>query len=137
MIRLSLEEACWVYGRIVCGQSSLDTIVLEKLSAGGQMALSHQIDNYPGFEEGIDGFSLGEKMQLQAERFGAKTEYAEVSRIDFGAEPKVIETSEGTFFGRTVVFFFFFFFFWGQTPESLESRGKRIDRQRRGLLCCL
>ena len=53
-------------------RAGLDTIVLEKLSAGGQMALTSQIDNYPGFEDGIDGFTLGEKMQAGAERFGAK-----------------------------------------------------------------
>ena len=38
-------------------RAGLTTIVLEKLSAGGQMALTNQVDNYPGFEEGIDGFS--------------------------------------------------------------------------------
>ena len=51
-------------------RAGLKTVVLEKLSAGGQMALTSQIDNYPGFEEGIDGFELGEKMQATAERFG-------------------------------------------------------------------
>ena len=51
-------------------RAGLDTLVLEKMSAGGQMALTTQIDNYPGFEEGIDGFTLGEKMQKGAERFG-------------------------------------------------------------------
>ena len=44
-------------------RAGLDTLVLEKLSAGGQMAQTTQIDNYPGFDEGIDGFELGEKMQ--------------------------------------------------------------------------
>ena len=44
----------------------------EKLSAGGQIALTEQVDNYPGFDEGIDGFTLGQKMQAQAERFGAE-----------------------------------------------------------------
>ena len=44
-------------------RSGLSTLVLEKLSAGGQMALTEKIDNYPGMEEGIDGFLLGEKMQ--------------------------------------------------------------------------
>ena len=81
----------------------LDTLVLEKLSAGGQMALTEAIDNYPGFEEGIDGFTLAEKMQRQAERFGAKSEYAEVERVDLTASPKVLETSAGVFYGRTVV----------------------------------
>lgn len=84
-------------------RAGLDTLVLEKLSAGGQMAQTTQIDNYPGFEEGIDGFSLGEKMQLGAERFGAKTELAEVYGAQLTGKVKTIETSEGTFLGRTVI----------------------------------
>ena len=88
---------------LYAARAGLDTILLEKLSAGGQMALTRQIDNYPGFEEGIDGFLLGEKMQMGAERFGAKTELAEVYSVDLKASPKVVETSEGTFLGRTVV----------------------------------
>ena len=87
---------------LYAARAGLDTVVLEKLSAGGQMALTHQIDNYPGFEEGIDGFELAEKMQRQAERFGARSEYAEVFRVDLKADPKVVETSEGTYLGRTV-----------------------------------
>ena len=88
---------------LYAARAGLNTLVLEKLSAGGQMALTHQIDNYPGFEDGIDGFELGEKMQRQAERFGAQTEYAEVFRVDLTAQPKMVETSEGIFRGRTVV----------------------------------
>ena len=55
---------------LYAARAGLSTLVLEKLSAGGQMALTEQIDNYPGFEGGIDGFTLGEKMQQSAERFG-------------------------------------------------------------------
>ena len=55
---------------LYAARAGLSTLVLEKLSAGGQMALTEQIDNYPGFESGIDGFTLGEKMQQSAERFG-------------------------------------------------------------------
>ena len=87
---------------LYAARSGLDTLVLEKLSAGGQMALTEAIDNYPGFEESIDGFTLAEKMQRQAERFGAKSEYAEVERVDLAASPKVLETSAGVFYGRTV-----------------------------------
>ena len=58
---------------LYAARAGLKVIVLEKLSAGGQMALTQQIDNYPGFEEGIDGFELAEKMQQQAERFCAET----------------------------------------------------------------
>lgn len=88
---------------LYAARAGLNALVLEKLSAGGQMALSHQIDNYPGFEEGIDGFSLAEKMQLQAERFGARSEYATVLSMDLQSSPKQIETTEGTFAAKTVV----------------------------------
>jgi len=88
---------------LYAARAGLDVLILEKLSAGGQMALTHQIDNYPGFEDGIDGFELAERMQQQAERFGASTEYAEVEHIDFSTNPKVVHSSEGTFWGRTIV----------------------------------
>lgn len=88
---------------LYAARAGLDTLVLEKLSAGGQMALTEVIDNYPGYEEGIDGFTLGEKMQQQAQRFGAKTGYAQVERADLTASPKVLHTSEGDFYARTVV----------------------------------
>lgn len=98
---------------LYAARSGLDTILLEKLSAGGQMALTSQIDNYPGFEDGIDGFTLGEKMRENAERFGAKTKLTEVLSVDLLANPKVIETSEGIFYGRTVVYA------TGATPREL------------------
>lgn len=88
---------------LYAARAGLDTLVLEKLSAGGQMAMTQQIDNYPGFEDGVDGFTLAEKMQTQAEQFGARTEYAQVEKLDLSAVPKVLETSEGTFYSRTVV----------------------------------
>ena len=88
---------------LYAARSGLDAIVLEKLSAGGQMAQTHQIDNYPGFEDGVDGYELGQKMLRQAQRFGAQTAYAEVTRVDLMAEPKVIETSEGVYYGKVVV----------------------------------
>ena len=88
---------------LYAARAGLDTLVLERLSAGGQMALTHQIDNYPGFPEGIGGFELGVQMQQQAERFGAKTRNADVREVDLRAEPKVIRTSEGVFRARTVV----------------------------------
>ena len=88
---------------LYAARAGLDVVVLEKLSAGGQMALTHMIDNYPGFPEGVDGFELGERMQKQAERFGAKTVYAQVKQMNLTAEPKAVETSDGTIYGKTVV----------------------------------
>ena len=114
---------------LYAARAGMDVVVLEKLSAGGQMALTHQIDNYPGFPEGIDGFSLAEKMQAQAERFGAKTEYAEVFRLDLKSQPKQIETSEGTFFARTLVLA------TGAGPKLLDLPGEK-ELTGRGVAYC-
>ena len=88
---------------LYAARAGLKTLVLEKLSAGGQMALTSQVDNYPGFAEGIDGFELGQQMQAGAERFGAKTELAEVLSLALDGSIKAVTTSEGTFYGKTVV----------------------------------
>ena len=87
---------------LYAARAGLSVVVLEKLSAGGQAALTEQIDNYPGFEEGIDGFTLGEKMQQGAERFGVVTELAEVYSANLSGDIKTVETSEGVFSGKTV-----------------------------------
>ena len=84
-------------------RAGLDTLVLEKMSAGGQMALTTQIDNYPGFDEGIDGFTLGEQMQRGAERFGAKTILADVTGVELHGQPKIIHTTEGDFEAGAVI----------------------------------
>ena len=104
---------------LYCARAGLSTMVLEKLSAGGQMALTSQIDNYPGFEEGIDGFSLAEKMQQGAERFGAETELAEVLSVDFSDEIKKIESSEGTFKAKTIIIA------TGAVPRELGVPGEK------------
>ena len=114
---------------LYAARSGLDAIVLEKLSAGGQMAQTHQIDNYPGFEDGVDGYELGQKMLRQAQRFGAKTAYAEVTRVDLMAEPKVIETSEGIYYGKAVVIA------TGAGPRELGVEGER-ELVGRGVAYC-
>lgn len=88
---------------LYAARAGLRTLVLEKLSAGGQMALTSQIDNYPGFPQGVDGWELGEAMKQGAERFGAETELAEVFSLELSQQPKRLETSEGTFLAKTVV----------------------------------
>ena len=88
---------------LYAARAGRSVLVLERLSPGGQMALTSEIDNYPGFPEGVDGFELGMKFQEQAHRFGAETEYAEVRSMDLGADPKVLHTPDGDFYGRTVV----------------------------------
>jgi thioredoxin reductase (NADPH) len=84
-------------------RAGLDVLVLEKLSVGGQVALTHMIDNYPGFDEGIDGFELGQRMSRGAKRFGAESKLSQVLSVDLKANPKLIRTDSGDFQARAVV----------------------------------
>ena len=84
-------------------RAGLSTLVLEKLSAGGQMALTSEIDNYPGFPQGVDGFDLGMAMQEGAQRFGAESKMASVTALELSGAVKTVATTDGAFRSRTVV----------------------------------
>ena len=88
---------------LYAARAGLDTLILERMAPGGQMGLTGEIENYPGFDEGIDGFTLGMKMQQGAEKFGAKTEYAEVTSLDLTAENRIIHTTSGDFSTKTLI----------------------------------
>lgn len=103
---------------LYASRAGLSTLLLERMSAGGQMALTGDIENYPGFDEGIDGLTLGIKMQQGAERFGAKTEYAEVTSVDFSKEIKEVNTDYGTYYAKTVVVSS------GANPRELGVKGE-------------
>lgn len=104
---------------LYAARAGLDVAVLEKLSAGGQMALTDQVDNYPGFENGIGGFSLGEKMKQQAERFGVETKLTEVLSLQLADKIKTAATSEGLLYAMTIVFA------TGANPGKLEIAGEQ------------
>lgn len=93
------------------------------------MALTHQLDNYPGFEEGVDGFELAFKMQQQAERFGAETVYADVIGVDLEGGVKMVRTDDGTLFARTVVIA------TGANPRELGVEGEK-ELVGRGVAYC-
>ena len=88
---------------LYAARAGLKVAVVEKLSAGGQMALTDKIENYPGFPHGIDGYELAENMQKQAESFGAETIYAEVTALELKGDIKHIHSDSGSFRSRTVV----------------------------------
>ena len=84
-------------------RNARSVLVIEQLSAGGQMATTGNIENYPGFDEGIDGFDLAEKMQNQAEQFGAETMYETVVELKLTENPKKVITTDGTILAKTVI----------------------------------
>ena len=84
-------------------RSGFSTLVIEQMAAGGQMNETVQIDNFPGFDEGIDGFSLGMKMQNGAQRFGAETLYGEVKSVELAGRIKKVETDDGVYTAKAVI----------------------------------
>lgn len=88
---------------LYAARAGLSVAVLEKLSAGGQMALTTQVDNYPGFPDGVDGFALAEDMCRQAERFGAETVLTEVTALSLQGPVKQAHTTDGVFHGKTLI----------------------------------
>ena len=109
---------------LYAARAGLDVLLIERLSAGGPMNLTSQIDNYPGFPEGVDGFTLSMNMQQQAERFGAKTKYAEVLKLELDGKVKLVQTNEGTYQAKTVVIS------TGANPRQLgvDREGEMIGR---------
>ena len=84
-------------------RAGLKTLVIERLAPGGQMNETTKIENYPGFPEGIDGFTLGQNMAAGAEKFGAEVVYAEVTGVKLTGQEKTVETTEGVYTGKTVI----------------------------------
>ncbi len=88
---------------IYTSRSGFDTLLIEKFSSGGQMILTSQIDNYPGFPDGVEGFDLGVKMREGAERFGTETIQAEVIDVHLKTKIKKIMIPGRTLFAHSVI----------------------------------
>ena len=84
-------------------RAGLSVVLFEELAPGGQMATTSAIENYPGFDETVDGFELGQKMKNGAEKAGAENIFEEVTELDLSALPKTIKTTEGEYSADAVI----------------------------------
>jgi len=84
-------------------REDLDTVLIEKGVIGGLAAITDQVDNYPGFPDGVTGMALADSLEKQAIRFGTKFEYAEVTAIENRGEYKRIITNIGELFGKSIL----------------------------------
>lgn len=76
---------------VYTSREDIDTTLCEKGVIGGLAAITDQVDNYPGFAEGIEGLKLAEQLQAQAERFGAKIEFGDVQEITDAGDYKALK----------------------------------------------
>ena len=103
---------------IYAGRGLLKTLVLEKLMMGGQATITHMIDNYPGFPDGITGPDLMEKFESQARRFGAEFRFATVDKITLDGNIKVLKVADGEIRAKTVLIC------TGAEPRRLDVPGE-------------
>lgn len=88
---------------VYTSREDIDTLIFEKGIIGGLAAITDMVDNYPGFEEGIEGLVLAEKLQKQAERFGAKIELGEVQSVKKEGEIFTLQTTSGEMKSKAIL----------------------------------
>ena len=88
---------------IYCTMAGFDTLVVEKATVGGQMCDTMFIENYPGFDNSVDGVTLGNKMQNTAKRYGAKVVMEEVTEVCLKDDIKIIKTKNNILYSKSVV----------------------------------
>lgn len=88
-----------IYG----ARGRLKTAMFESLIVGGQINVTSEVENYPGFEEALAGIDLTDRMRKQAERFGAEVHYAEVTAVGLEGLCKIVETGEGSFRAKSII----------------------------------
>jgi thioredoxin reductase (NADPH) len=84
-------------------REDIETVLLEKGVVGGMAAITDWVDNYPGFPKGIAGLEYADSLRAQAERFGAKIEYGEVTEVTDEGKYKRLKTSEGDMLAKAVL----------------------------------
>lgn len=103
---------------LYCTRAGHKTLLLEEMVPGGQMSITSQVENYPGFDQAIDGFDLALKMQAGAERFGAETQSLRAEAIYPQENPKRVHTSKGDFYCKTMILAM------GASPRKLGLPGE-------------
>jgi thioredoxin reductase (NADPH) len=84
-------------------RANLEPLLFTGNEIGGQVSITNEVENYPGFPEGLTGPELVEKFQKQAERFGARVEYAEVTEVDFGRQPFRIKSYDTEYEAKAII----------------------------------
>lgn len=114
---------------LYAARAELFPIVLTGMQLGGQAALTHLIENYPGFPAGVGGAELGELFQKQAEHFGAKVEFDMAHEVDFSQRPYKVTTDSGKYKADTVIVS------TGADPNHLNIPGE-VELTGRGVSYC-
>ena len=115
---------------IYAARANLNPLILEGKQPGGQLTTTSEVENFPGFPEGIDGFDLMDRLRKQALKFGARVENAFVDKVDFGKTVKTLYSGDRKFETRTVIIA------TGAAPRLLGVPGEKEMFGGKGVTTC-
>ena len=114
-----LGSGCAGYtAAVYTSRANLNPLLLTGIEVHGQLGLTTEVENYPGFPSGIMGPKLMEMMKQQAERFGTRIVYERATEVNFKSRPFVIKTDDHEFTAQTVIIC------TGASPRKLEIPGE-------------
>ena len=114
---------------LYAARAQLEPVVLTGQDLGGQVSITHIVENYPGFPDGVGGPELTQLFQKQAERFGAKVVFDTATEADFSQRPYRVKTYSGEYLADTVVIS------TGASPRKLEVPGE-VEYTGKGVSYC-
>ncbi len=112
---------------IYASRAELKPLVIAGLNPGGQLMQTTEIENYPGFENGIMGPELMQTMIKQAEKFGSKVIYENVESIDLKEQPFKVKTDKAEYLAKTVIIAMGADANWLNLPNEQRLRGKGVS----------
>lgn len=112
---------------VYAARASLDPVVIAGQNPGGQLMQTTEVENFPGFVNGIQGPELMQNMIKQAERFGAKILYENVTTVDFSKKPFSVSTDKQTYLTKSVVIATGAEANWLGIPSEQKLRGKGVS----------
>ncbi len=115
---------------VYTGRANLNPLVLDGVQPGGQLTTTSEVENFPGFPEGIDGYQLMDNLRKQAEKFGTRFEQAVVTEVDFTSSPRRLVCAERTILAKTVIIA------TGASPRMTGIAGEKELYGGRGVTTC-
>jgi thioredoxin reductase (NADPH) len=115
---------------IYTARANLNPLILEGRQPGGQLTTTSEVENFPGFPEGVDGYSLMDQLRKQATRFGARVENAFIDKVDFSGETKILFSGNKKFESKAVIIA------TGAAPRLLGIPGEKEMYGGKGVTTC-
>ena len=115
---------------IYAARANLNPLILEGKQPGGQLTTTSEVENFPGFPEGVDGFMLMDSLRKQAVKFGARIQNSYVSSVEFEPQKKILKTTDKTLEAKSIIIA------TGAAPRLLGIPGEQEMYGGKGVTTC-